>query len=125
MKIQLTLMYVSRRYYSGPTNQNIDYYLHVGEPFVLQIFNSYDPFKQFLEGVKEYVSEDLILYIKNFISKVQLKTKGQDKVLLFKSEYWDTNKVYNMYSEIPYEKYISLTSNEHDNVRTECLPKNN
>lgn len=112
-----------RPYYSGPNKMDIDYYLHIGEPFFLQIFDGYQGFWSFLKKIDKTVSVSLVSDLKNYIERIEQKKGNQDRVLLFESDYWYSGDVRGIYSEIPQMKYIRLTSSEHVGVRPECLPK--
>jgi hypothetical protein len=111
-----------RPYYFGPNKKHIEYYLHIGEPFFLQIFNNYETFLIFLEHSKKLTELPLVEDIIAYINKVRLLDGEKDRYQIFYSDLLKSGEIFGLYSPIAEDKYIKLKSDKHSNVHPECLP---
>lgn len=107
------LQHFIRPYYTGPTKEHAEFYLHVGEPFCSQLFPN-NTFEQFLNNIEDInVDPKLVEDIREFYRRAHLKSKNKDKtVFLFSPEY---NPSYSV-------ERLKLQYEDHEYVRPICLP---
>jgi len=110
------LQHFIRPYYTGPTKDHAEFYLHVGEPFCSQIFpdNKIVKFLDNLDHINDpNVDPKLVKDIREFNRRANLNSKNEDKtVFLFSPEY---NPSYSV-------ERLKLQYKDHEYVRSICLP---
>ena len=109
------LKHFLRPYYTGPNKQHLEYFLHIGEPFCVQIFPKNGEFVGYLHKIKgRAIDVKLIADVKMFFERVSSNPKDENKaIILYSSE------IENLPNK---EDYPRLLSSEHVWVRPECLP---
>ncbi|WP_286736650.1 MULTISPECIES: hypothetical protein [Sphingobacterium] len=107
------LKYFIRPYYTGPNKHNIEFYLHVGEPFCSRIFPN-DSFTEFLDTIGDKIADSSLLEdIKEFYNRAISKQNGEDEtVILYSPKFTPQYEI----------DRLPLTSSNHKHVRPICLP---
>ncbi|WP_286727950.1 MULTISPECIES: hypothetical protein [Sphingobacterium] len=107
------LEYFIRPYYTGPNKYDIEFYLHVGEPFCSRIFPN-DGFREFLGLIGDKIADSSLLEdIKEFYKWASSKQDVEDKTVVLYSPKFTSQYEINS---------LSLTSQSHKHVRSICLP---
>ncbi|KKX47283.1 hypothetical protein [Sphingobacterium sp. IITKGP-BTPF85] len=100
-----------RPYYSGPTKEWPEFYLHVSEPFCEQIFGNKEKFIGYLDQLSK---SDLINDVNNFYQKANRHPSNEDKVVMLFS-------IDNKHSQNR-ENHLRMDSDKHIWVKPSCLP---
>lgn len=109
------LSHFIRPYYTGPNEQNLEYFMHVGEPFCAQVFPIQGEFKEYLEGVKDdSVDKKLIEDVRLFFERTSTRSDIRDKTLILYSP--------EMPTLINKGRVLELKSKKHEYVRGLCIP---
>jgi hypothetical protein len=105
-----------RPYYSGPTKEWPEFYLHVSEPFCEQVFGDKEKFIAYLNVLagSDLVNSNLVNDVNNFYQKANRHPSNEDRVvMLFSME--------NKHSQNR-ENHLKMDYRKHRWVKPSCLP---